>query len=77
MNNKYTVSEFIEYFKQEETTVIDEQSIEEELQHDQTDQSSIAIKILSVFGGLFATLTLLGFLLLGLYYFRVRYTCWH
>jgi len=67
MNNKHTVSEFIEYFKQEETTVIDEQSIEEELQHDQTDQSSIAIKILSVFGGLFATLTLLGFLLLGLY----------
>jgi uncharacterized membrane protein len=68
MNNKHTISELIEYFKQEEGIVINEKAVNEEFQQDHADQSSIAIKILSVFGGFFATLTFLGFLLLaGLY----------
>jgi hypothetical protein len=68
MNNKYAVPEIIQYFKQETAAVMDEQLILEELQQDQEEQSSVAIKILSVFGGIFATLAFFGFLLLvGLY----------
>ncbi len=68
MNNKHTVPELIQYFKHETATVIDEQLILEEFQQDHEEQSSVAIKILSVFGGIFATLTFFGFLLMsGLY----------
>lgn len=68
MNKKHTLSELIQYFKLQTTADIDEQAISDELQQGQTEQTSVAIKIISVFGGFFATLAFLGFLLLvGLY----------
>lgn len=69
MRNKENIKELLEYFQTSENKIFqfDEESIVKAYQKNNSNQS-LAIKILSVFGGLLACLAFLGFLLMiGLY----------
>ncbi len=70
MENNISIRENIEYISKHECDSFEcnEIEIKKEYINAQKDKSSIAIKILSVLGGFFATLAFLGFLLIaGLY----------
>jgi len=67
MKNKKYINSILETVQHATNTTIvfDEQTIIEEYNNQEDNQSSIAIKILSIVGGFIATLAFLGFLLLA------------
>ncbi len=67
MKNKTDVNNILEKVQSKFSSTInfDKEAIEKDYNDDYFNQSSIAIKILSVIGGLMATLAFLGFLLLS------------
>lgn len=70
MNNKISISELINQFKETEgeTFAINEQAIIAETVEQAANKTTVSITVLSILGGFFATLAFIAFLLLvGLY----------
>ncbi len=70
MSNRKNVSEILDLAKSRygSSSTFNEEEIKNEYAHLEMNQSSVAIKILTVFGGLLASLALAGFLaLVGLF----------